>query len=670
MTLPPSFAISQSWPMLFIESNSNQQSEFHCLYSFIACKLEDHYARTPLCSCNIEEIETIKLSEYLELQPRHRYPFLDCLVSRGESSRIIAALKKSLEWDIRYSFVRRYFVVQKKHGCEKSFLILVDDFFFAFDDSTGFIQAKVPGSTLLKFHRSEMATEDFFDNLIGEELPIQQVFFFVRRLVQLTDAKWEYDCLAKCEEQLPGANALRLGTVHLLSDVVVDLDPMNFDCISDCQVGYLPPKDKSMYSVGIKLFSHVIGFHRNDEGVAVPMIIHNGTKRASCTELTDITNFPIGGIRHSRCSSASSPSEHVEDVTAATSQYELVENVVDFASMVQLTRQYPEDMCSAIFNRRPIFNLALIPKNRLFKKYNSMKTYGKSNLDEMKNDFISLGYGELLSVALRNWAATKIPWAEGRCITIAQAQYELQEGWQFFHRKTNLAIQVTTLPGVSNTNLMKLKRSTSKELAVAFPMTLKRYLPRGHQFLVLKDDRIYVTSSTRTMSRSVAAGFKGFTIGTSAIDKSLTSESEVGSILDAAERVSGKDFYFKSFSTGTAKIPTINGMEYLLGGLLLVCTLLADRVTPTGRFRNCVMKKTEEEGAIRQKVDFDIPIPVGVASCTLARSVKQVRHAMLIDSNWKSDVNCSRPTICGIIDDDFRDVEKELVREMAQLMVG
>lgn len=57
------------------------------------------------------------------------------------------------------------------------FLFLLNDLFLLYDAETSVLQARVPGSLQLQLKLKKMQqNKKFFDELIGEVIPIQQVF--------------------------------------------------------------------------------------------------------------------------------------------------------------------------------------------------------------------------------------------------------------------------------------------------------------------------------------------------------------------------------------------------------------------------------------------------------------------------------------------------------------
>lgn len=140
----------------------------------------------------------------------------------------------------------------------------MDDFFLAYDETSGFLHTMVPGSTVVEIKYNDMKTSgNFFRIMIGATLAKQRVYFLARRLVQLTGAKWKYFCLADLAKGQEGANVLRTPFVSLFTDVIIDLYPMGLDCLPVCEeIGYLETEDRELHSVGIKPFGSVVGFTR------------------------------------------------------------------------------------------------------------------------------------------------------------------------------------------------------------------------------------------------------------------------------------------------------------------------------------------------------------------------------------------------------------------------
>lgn len=92
------------------------------------------------------------------------------------------------------SSYKRLTISEKK---PKNFLLLIDDFFLAYIENTEMLHIKVLGYSCLELNYSVIRSKErFFDGLIGKKLPIQQVYFLDRRLVQFRKEKWEFDCFS------------------------------------------------------------------------------------------------------------------------------------------------------------------------------------------------------------------------------------------------------------------------------------------------------------------------------------------------------------------------------------------------------------------------------------------------------------------------------------------
>lgn len=132
-------------------------------------------------------------------------------------------------------------------------------------------------------------------------------------------------------------------------------------------------------------------------------------------------------------------------------------------------------------------------------------------------------------------------------------------------------------------------------------------------------------------------------------DDDLTVKSVVASVLDAAEKISGHKTGFEKFADGRGYIPVSQGMEKVTGALTFVCRMLENRVTATGRFQNSVhVEVSGDAPTSRQEVDFDLPIPCGILASTLARSVLDREHWLLVDGEWDADRDFEYPAYLGV----------------------
>lgn len=162
-----------------------------------------------------------------------------------------------------------------------------------------------------------------------------------------------------------------------------------------------------------------------------------------------------------------------------------------------------------------MYNLAFVPQNNKLTEALKRKFYF-NQIDQLEAAFLELHYGEMLSKEIANCANNEIEWYAGHVTTIAEAQMILLRRWNNFNHHSMEAFA--------------LKRKKG-------PM---RYIRPGHNVLVLKEDKLIMAKNTRKIIWSIGTGFQGYVNANFGISsKDFMEESEVHSVLDAAEHIFG-----------------------------------------------------------------------------------------------------------------------------------
>lgn len=177
-------------------------------------------------------------------------------------------------------------------------------------------------------------------------------------------------------------------------------------------------------------------------------------------------------------------------------------------------------------------------------------------------------------------------------------------------------------------------------------MSFNRVVPTGQHFLIFQNDVLHVAKGTRNVTRGATiGGIPLLKTQVMFVPSPFSTDTEASNIFDASVKVSGlrtprMRYEFVEFRKGGKRINR-QGMTDLLGAITLPCVLLKNEVLPSGRFRYCVQVQSEDEFAIRQKVEFNVPLPIGVFLSTLSHEETQI--CMLADHHWNHDWDCSAP---------------------------
>ncbi len=174
-----------------------------------------------------------------------------------------------------------------------SFILFMSDFCLAFDEENHLVFVTCP---MLPHPILQSSEKLSFDDLL-DDVPEPQVHFIARRLVQLTRMSWQFDCLAKFEKALPGAE--RLGQItDLFMGSSVYLEATTLDLLVGCRVGLIRRKPNvrevvpCTYQVGLDMFGTVFGLSTLETGIRHPQVLESGTMSMR-KEITDFLTMSL-----------------------------------------------------------------------------------------------------------------------------------------------------------------------------------------------------------------------------------------------------------------------------------------------------------------------------------------------------------------------------------------
>ncbi len=110
-------------------------------------------------------------------------------------------------------------------------------------------------------------------------------------------------------------------------------------------------------------------------------------------------------------------------------------------------------------------------------------------------------------------------------------------------------------------------------------------------------------------------------VGVSQGEYEFMNKTKVTNLYDAVVNVAGSVHDLDKHPVGNWYEPKAEKMEELLGAMLLVCTFLRGRVKAQGMFAGATSAPKKENPQI---VDFNIPVPLGMACSTLSSQLQLV----------------------------------------------
>lgn len=107
-------------------------------------------------------------------------------------------------------------------------------------------------------------------------MSIQQMYFIIHRFVQVTGAKWRFNCLALLKKELPLATTLRPQGLKQFEEIELKLQPTCFEFLYDCPVGYFKVNGRLFHTVGIAMYGSVIEFRPTESRIESPVVLEVG----------------------------------------------------------------------------------------------------------------------------------------------------------------------------------------------------------------------------------------------------------------------------------------------------------------------------------------------------------------------------------------------------------
>ncbi len=271
-------------------------------------------------------------------------------------------------------------------------------------------------------------------------------------------------------------------------------------------------------------------------------------------------------------------------------------------------------------------NLSYMPQNLDFERLRS-KAYDLP--EDLENAFLDLGYGKQFSAVLRRTATTHF---SGKKLTLESVQHFLLQRWR----------------DCGHWNLVPL----------TFNFNERKFLPKETPFLVINSGELYVAKSSKNIEKSMTVGLHTDFLVAAARRKlspiDLVTTGLVSNLLDAAEHLHGPRTGFERCrGQGNWYKVHKRGMSEILGALTLVSITLQGKVEPAGEFKGCVPPNNLKEMKL-QRVDFNIPVPYGVAYSTFADGCEPDINAEVVagpivyclrGSRWDLAKNYEHPAV-------------------------
>lgn len=232
--------------------------------------------------------------------------------------------------------------VEYLHRDSGSFVLVLPDFILAYDERTNILGFGCPLSGFFEARCDESLK---FNDLLND-FNAPQIHFIVRRMVQVADLRWEWDCLAEFEQNLPHAKNVLGYFTDKLSSYSADLMFPGLDDILGFKIKLMKtPKGPGAHRVTLTAWGTTFGLRKTLNGAIYKPVTLPGSPKEQIIENSDedIDHFRISvGGGHN-------------------------------------------------------FNLAYIPKNeKITKSYR--KRFGDAKTVRQK--FLGLGYGEQMSTLL------------------------------------------------------------------------------------------------------------------------------------------------------------------------------------------------------------------------------------------------------------------------------
>lgn len=182
-----------------------------------------------------------------------------------------------------------------------SFILFLPDFVLAFDGRKDLLGFCCPLSGFFELSRAKLceSSAECIDPLI-DDYNDAQAQFIARRLVQLTGLSWEFDCLAKFEQELPEYRHVLSKFTDLFSGASLGLEFPSLEDIVGFKVGLIEKqKGPGKYDVALHASKTMFGLIRpHKRALYHPAIIRPASLIVNMDEELDAVSICVGGTHN------------------------------------------------------------------------------------------------------------------------------------------------------------------------------------------------------------------------------------------------------------------------------------------------------------------------------------------------------------------------------------
>lgn len=182
-----------------------------------------------------------------------------------------------------------------------SFILFLPDFVLAFDARKDLLGFCCPLSGFFELSRAKLceSSAECIDPLI-DDYNDAQAQFIARRLVQLTGLSWEFDCLAKFEQELPEYRHVLSKFTDLFSGASLGLEFPSLEDIVGFKVGLIEKqKGPGKYDVALHASKTMFGLIRpHKRALYHPAIIRPASLIVNMDEELDAVSICVGGTHN------------------------------------------------------------------------------------------------------------------------------------------------------------------------------------------------------------------------------------------------------------------------------------------------------------------------------------------------------------------------------------
>lgn len=482
--------------------------------------------------------------------------------------------------------------VKESNDTSKRLIIFTFDFFLLYDESVNVLAIKVPLSPLIVFDKLWLDASNWSFEWLEDFIPSTQIHLIIRRIIQMTGAKWEYDCVATSE-----ANASKNSRLAKVSDVfnskTIDCLPASLQETCGCSVGILPIRtiidekasETSNHCIGLQFEETIFSLEKIKKGIA-QMIEVEGYVLEESPEWTNFVHILLGGNHNNEANERPKKRRRTE-------------------------------------REELHHNLAYYPKHATFNKTCQEDLVNSQNLREK---CLHLGYGKCFSEALGRFAAQKF--LKARPLKLIDVQSELLLKWFKAEGQKILSMRDE---GVKRGDWC----------VVLGGRTLK--VTRAPKKIDLK-----YTLGLNMNPLPLSAGIE-FQQNLNP----LTISGEALSFFDVVKKISGAENLEYEVNAGEDFV-SLNQqtMQDILGSVVFLSCLLQGKVNPQGTYKCCVPPDRIRNYGIN--LSFNTPIPYGVSITTFARlraprGKCQVKKVYSLDGPymWDTSIEYEYPAIMG-----------------------